>query len=325
MATPAVRVSSAADELAQQLAARSRNSRLCPAALWFPEAQSVLAASQRSSADRGPPSAAPPLWQNTGPGRVTASSGVVQSRTATRPPSLPRGSTSAQRTIDAFHFSTRDEDESSSDMDDDALVASYITPPISPTASPGSTHPGSARRHCYSATRASRAAAAAKTPASQVQHELDVTTTRDIHHVVRNSFSSACLELMRTRAELIVVKSQSASTLRRTDGVAAASKGSGSRDGVVVERLTLLHSALADLGDRLSTARTGDGDAGPADTNSTTIIRDINVCSLLVRVSGDGSIRAVGYDPLPASDTPRHTVGCHGSGLSLNRCCCLRR
>lgn len=108
VAPPAVRMSSAADELTQQLAARSRNPRLCHAALWFPEAQSVLAASQRSSADRGLPSAAPPLWQNTGPGPVTASSGVMQSRTATRLLSLPRRSTSAQRTIDAFLFSTRD-------------------------------------------------------------------------------------------------------------------------------------------------------------------------------------------------------------------------
>jgi len=121
-----------------------------------------------------------------------------------------------------------------------------------------------------------------------------VTTINDLHQAVRNGFSSVRRELTRLRAELVVVKSQSASALRRMDGIAAASDGSESGNGVVLERLTRLESVLNDLGDRLSAARPGDGADNAADTNSPTVIRDIKVClrtalGLLERVDEDGS------------------------------------
>jgi len=100
---------------------------------------------------------------------------------------------------------------------------------------------------------------------------------RDLHQAVRNGFSSLRRELTRLRAELVVVKSQSASALRRMDGVAAAADGTESRNGLVLERLAHIESVLGGLGDRLPSARVGDGQGGGADDGSAALIRDIKV------------------------------------------------
>ncbi|OSX77473.1 hypothetical protein BU14_0148s0044 [Porphyra umbilicalis] len=277
-APPAVLQADAADELAEQLATRTRNPRLFPAAFWFFDAPAVLAASQRSPAARGLPPAAPPLLHSHG--RVGASVGPVWPHAATPPPPPPCRSTAVQRTNEPTHPPAHDEDESSTDMDDDALVVAYVTPPMSPTASHRNTRPSSARRRRSSAARAPRAAAMAATLASQVEQEPVVTTLHDVHHAVRYGFSSVRRELTRLRAELVVVKSQSASALRRMDGVAAAVDGSESGNCVVLERLTRLESVLSDFSDRLVATRAGDDGRAAADSNSATVVRDIKVLLL---------------------------------------------
>jgi len=273
-----VRAASAAGEPAEQLAARSRDLRVFPAAIWFPHAQAVLSASQPPPSGRGLPPAAPPLSYGQGP--LSVSIGASVPRAATPPPPLSYRPDATQRAIGPTLPSASDEGDRSSDMDEDALVAAYITPPISPSASPGTTRPSSERSRRSSAARAPpHIAAAAATPASQAEHEPAATALRDLHQAVRNGFSSVRRELTRLRSELVVLKSQSASVLRRMDGIAAASDGSESGNGVVLEHLTRLERVFGDLGDRLSVARAGDGSANIIDTNSTTVIGDIKVCS----------------------------------------------
>lgn len=280
-ASPAVRGYNETNELAEHLAARSRNPHVFPAAFWFPHAQAVLAASQRSPVGHGLPPVAPSVLHDLR--RVGATVFAASSRAATPLPPPPCRSP-AQQTAEPARASRHDEEGSSSDMDDDALVAAYITPPASPTASPGNNRLSSGLRRRYSAARAPRAAAAAATPASQGDRDPAVVSLFDLLHAVRTGFSSVRRELTRLRAEVVVVKSQSASALRRMDGIAAASDGSNSGNAVVLERLTRLESVVTTLGDRLPSARTVNGDADATDPSSPTVIRDIKVSSRMALV-----------------------------------------
>jgi len=158
------------------------------------------------------------------------------------------------------------DDESSDDMDDDELVLAYVTPPASPVAStmpstsPLGTRPSSGTRRRSAESRAARGLAAAAAAASQAAEVSQQLTLDDIRGVLRSGFSSVGRELTRLRAELVVVKSQSASVLRRMDGMAAAADGRESGNGVVLERLACIDRALNTLGERM--AKTSDGEEG---------------------------------------------------------------
>ena len=111
-------VGSTSEALASQLASLSRNPRIMTAAFWMPGAQAAHATAQASRV--GLPPISPPL----------AVTGVPVSTTVRQAPqntvSLPRSLPSVPETLPLVADA---EDASSSDMDDDALVAAYITPP----------------------------------------------------------------------------------------------------------------------------------------------------------------------------------------------------
>lgn len=115
------RDASAVDVLANQLAERSRNPQIFPAAeFWTPGAAAVLSRTQLSSG--GLPPTPPPVANRVavaavGAGRSPSVSGAHTFAPPATPPAL----------------APPVPDEGSSDeMDDDALVAAYITPPASP-------------------------------------------------------------------------------------------------------------------------------------------------------------------------------------------------
>jgi len=261
---------SAADTgaMAERLADHTRNPRIFTASCWLSNAQAVMAAAQVPRA--GLPPIAPPGAFRAAPLSV----GMPPLSTANAPPpsSFPGSETP-----------TDDATGDSSDMDDDALVTAYITPPVSPlpastAASPRRIRPSSGMRRRAIDARTMRAAAAGAASAG-ADHELPSSALRDIHDAVRNGFSSVRRELTRLRAELVVVKSQSASTLRRVDGIAAAADGRESGSGVVLERIAVLDRAVHGLGERMSA--TGSGTAGTegdgASGNSAGMVAEIKV------------------------------------------------
>jgi len=171
--------------------------------------------------------------------------------------------------------------DSSSEMDDDALVAAYITPPASPAASPRDSRPASGQRRRSIRVRAPRGGAAAARAflASQDDDEPSAITLHDVHQAVRNGFSSIRRELTRFRTELVVVKSQSASVLRRVDGLSAATDGSQAGNGAMLERLANVQTALNNLGNRHQVGHAGDADGGVVETSSANVINEIKVSS----------------------------------------------
>jgi len=243
----------AADTLARQLAARSRNQTLFPAGCWIPGAHAVLAASQ--AARDGLPPVAPVVTRGSMPaqGNPSASTGRVATPP---PPSAPPSQPAGSAALDG---------ESSDEMDDDALVMAYVTPPASPlppaslaqmatpTSSPFSLLPSSGRRRRANDPRAARAVASAARDTYNVDARVQQSdvTLRDVYVAMRNGFSSVRREITRLRAEVVIVKSQAASTLRRMDGLAAAADGRDSRTGVVLGRLGDLDRSLRELGSRV--------------------------------------------------------------------------
>jgi len=282
-ASPVVRASSASDAMAEQLAARSRNPHLFPAGFWMPGAQAVFAAvqSSRTGVDLPP---APRVPTPPVVSRSFAPAGV-NTRTlplsAGTPPPHSQPPPAEQVRVPTPSPALAGE-ESSSDMDDDALVAAYITPPASPAASPRYSHPSSGRRPRSSGTqamRATRGAVAVATPAAAVVNgdSQSTLTLRDVHVAIRNGFSSVRREMTRFRAELVVVKTQAASTLRRMDGLAASVDGSGVDSGAMMERLSQMENALNKLGDRITLPSEGATRAGGAEQNCSGVIQDIKV------------------------------------------------
>jgi len=273
----------ASNALAERLAARTRNPNVFPAACWMPEAQAVLAAAQYSRAGPGRPPVAPVVRQGAVP--VGAAVGVLPHRPSASLPPPPARRPAPQRT----HVPPMapGDDGSSSDMNDDDLVASYITPPASPVASPRSTRPSTGSRRRSGGSRGTRgtrvavatgtAAAAAAAAAQTEGGEPPSADKNEILSAVRNGFSSVRRELTRFRAELVVVKSQAASALRRMDGLAAAADGSEAGNGVLCERLGQVEKALTSLGDRLPTAERGAADGTGDDGQSVRAITEIKV------------------------------------------------
>jgi len=191
--------------------------------------------------------------------------------------------------------SSPDEDGSSSDMNDDDLVASYIAPPASPAASPRATHPSAGSRRRSGGSRGTRgtrvAAAGTGTVAATASAAVGVgeigqhAAERDeILRAVRNGFSSVRRELTRFRAELVVVKSQAASTLRRMDGLAAAADSSEAGSGALCERMGEVEKAVTSLGDRLPAAQRGVADGTSDAGQSVCVITEIKVCSHIALV-----------------------------------------
>jgi len=80
----------------------------------------------------------------------------------------------------------------------------------------------------------------------------------------------------RLRAELVVVKSQAASSLRRMDGIAAAADGTQSGSGVVLERLSKLEMLLQALNERLP-KEGGDKADGGRVANTLGLVNEIKV------------------------------------------------
>jgi len=262
-----------AEAFAQQLADNGRNPRVLTAALWMPGAQAVLAAAQAPHA--GLPPIPPPGARRAVP--VSATARLTAERTSSPSRSFPA---TQPPMADA-------EDGSSSDMDDDALVEDYITPPASPlpstaAASPRRTRPLSTKRRRSIETRTACAAAGAAFP---VNGEIEPVSLalHDVHEALRNGFAFVRRELTRLRAELVVVKSQSASTLRRIDGIAAAADGRESGSGVFLERLKVLDRAVHSLGERLPLTGGGATGGGGAPKNSVELMAEMKVLYLLAR------------------------------------------
>jgi len=121
--------------------------------------------------------------------------------------------------------------------------------------SPRQTRIFSGARRRANTSRATRAAAEASTAGAALSTAEDVDhaapTLRDLLVALHTGFSSVRRKTGRLRAELVVVKSQAASSLRRMDGIAAAADGTQSESGVVLERLSKLDMLLQGLNERL--------------------------------------------------------------------------
>jgi len=170
-------------------------------------------------------------------------------------------------------------------MDDDASVAAYITPPASPRFSPMVSPrlcrsvPGNHRRTTTSrAPRTTAAPATVGAAAGAADNvEQDSLTLRDLRVALRTGFSSVRRETVRLRTELVVVKSQAASSLRRMDGIAAAADGTQSESGVVIERLSKLEMMLRGLDERLPKNGGGDKADGGRVTSTLGLVDEIKV------------------------------------------------
>ena len=102
---------------------------------------------------------------------------------------------------------------------------------------------------------------------------------KDLHEALRGGLSSLRREFTRFRAELVIVKSQAASSLRRMDGIAAAAEGREARAGVVLERLGELSKDVQDLSGHVTkttTNGTGCHEGGGGD--SVALVTEIKVC-----------------------------------------------
>ena len=75
----------------------------------------------------------------------------------------------------------------------------------------------------------------------------------------------------------LVVKSQSASVLRRMDGISAAVDGSESGNGALMERVAGLEKVISALAERLPTAGDGSAERGASDEMPPSLINDIKV------------------------------------------------
>jgi len=284
----------AADVLAGILAARSRNPTIFPAACWVPGAQAVFTAAQAGRVQAGqaesvrvglPPTASVAPRRPGTAGVNMASSPRRASVGTPQPPSPimpPIPMSSARVPPPSLHG-----DESSDDMNDDDLVLAYVTPPASPSlaarGSPRSARPSSGKRRRLSVSRAvgsdtaAEASGAGAAPVNGADGESETLASREVYNAVRAGFSSLRRELTRYRQELVVVKSQSASVLRRMDGLSAAADGSASGNGAMMERVAGLEKAISALVERLPVAGGGSAERGTSDEMSVSLITDIKV------------------------------------------------
>jgi len=178
-------------------------------------------------------------------------------------------------------------DESSDDMNDDELVLTYVTLPASPSfaprGSPRSARTSSRKHRRTSSSRVARGATAAAASAASAaagngaDDEPAPWSSRDVYDAVRAGFSSLRRELTRYLVELVVLKLQSASVLRRMDGIFAAVDGSESGNGALMERVAGLEKVISALAERLPTAGDRSAECGTSHDMSLSVINDINV------------------------------------------------
>ena len=305
-AVPGTRTSS--DVLAEQLAAQSRNPRLFPATFWMPGARDLFSAAQAARVQAGqaarersglPPTGSVVAGGSASTGaHIAPSSGPTGVRTPQPPsPIMPPMS----RTQGQVPSPSLPVEESSDDMNDDDLVLAYVTPPASPSlaagGSPRSARPSSGRRRRTATARAARgegSAAAGVANAAAVNEMPVPLTSREVYDAVRAGFSSIRWELTSYRTELVVVKSQSASVLRRMDGISAAVDGTESGNGAMMERFAGLEKAISALTQRLPVAGDGSTQPGASGEMSPSLNNDIKVCWPGVSRSSDCFRRAVG-------------------------------
>jgi len=288
-AVPGTRTSS--DVLAEQLAAQSRNPTLFPATCWVPGAREFFSAAQAARVQAGQAarerSGLPPTGSVVAGGSASTGANIAPSSgpTGVRTPQPPSPIMPPMaRTQGQVPSPSLPVDESSSDMNDDDLVLAYVTPPASPSlaarGSPRSARPSSGRRRRAGTARAARGegSAAAGVASAAAVHEMPVPlTSREVYDAVRAGFSSIRRELTRYRTELVVVKSQSASVLRRMDGISAAVDGTESGNGAMMERVAGLEKAISALAQRLPVAGDGSAQPGASGEMSPSLINDIKV------------------------------------------------
>jgi len=102
-------------------------------------------------------------------------------------------------------------------------------------------------------------------------------TVQDVLDALRSGFSSVRREMTRFRGELVVVKSQAASTLRRVDGLAAVADRREPVNGVVLERLGKLDNAFQDLRERMARAPVAASTGDDAGADSVALVAKIKV------------------------------------------------
>ncbi|OSX80267.1 hypothetical protein BU14_0056s0049 [Porphyra umbilicalis] len=305
---PTVRTPLPSDALAELLAARSRNPHIFPVTFWTPGTSAAVSAVPHLQASGALPSPAPQMPRGLPAAGHDVGVLLQDARTLSPSPPPPSASAPLPRRLSFGQTPTSptppisDGDGSSSDMHDDELVAAYITPPVSPTASllasPSYLRPSSGKRHRSSGGRAARAsrtaavgAAAVPPPPPRTVEGAPSLTLDDLQDAIRNGFSSLRREMTRFRAELVVVKSQAASVLRRMDGLAATTDGMQSGNEIVLERLVHVEKALKAVGDRIPAARDG-GDSWGAGTTEGDTVRVINEIKELFLEYLVGDIRA---------------------------------
>jgi len=83
--------------------------------------------------------------------------------------------------------------------------------------------------------------------------------------------------MTRFRAEMVVVKSQAASSLRRMDGLTTVAEGSQSSNGAVLERLAELETTLNGFGRRLPSVHAGAEHGASAEAATVRTINEIKV------------------------------------------------
>ena len=293
----------------EALADRTRNPRMFPAAFWMPGAQAVFSAYSGQDVPR----TLPPLPRNIMPATARVQGtpvGVLAPRPLSLPPpslpppslpppslpppSLPPPSLPPQPPVRRAPLVAflpvgtvaRPPCSTPPPCGDGAGFEDLVTPVASPAAvpasssagSPGcSSQPYSGKRRRVSAARASRAATGSTSGAASGALEADQAATRTqdaLLDVLRNGFSSVRRELTRLRSEVVVVKAQAASSLRRMDGLAATADDRQSHHGAVIGRLARLEASIQGLGERMPKK---DDEGVPTEQSSLTLVNEIKV------------------------------------------------
>ena len=205
------------------------------------------------------------------------------------PPSLPPQPPARQAPLVAFlpvGTGARPQCSTPPPYGDGAGFEDLVTPVASPAAVPASSsagspdysfQPSSGKRRRVSAARASRAATGSASGAASGALVADQAATRTqdaLLDALRNGFSSVRRELTRLRSEVVVVKAQAASSLRRMDGLAAAADDRQSHHGAVIGRLVRLEASIQGLGERMP--KTED-EGVPTEQSSLTLVNEIKV------------------------------------------------
>jgi len=125
-------------------------------------------------------------------------------------------------------------------------------------------------------------------------------TLQDVRNSICNGLSSVRRVMTRIRAEMVVVKSQAASSLRRMDGLATVADGSQSSNEAVLERLAELETTFNGFGRRLPSVHAGAEHGANAEAATVRTISEIKVSertTLLLEFSLRGEDRGARLRP----------------------------